>query len=304
MSDESQSVESQPESTEPEIQSQEVATETEAPQTEAQHVQSLLKKFKLKVDGEEIEEEIDLADEERLVRELQLAKAAKKRMAEAQEAKRKAYEIAQAFEQDPASILRRLGDKGYEYAEQVLLEKLQREMMTPEQRQLAEMKAKLEQYEKMEAEQKRQQELAQQQALEAKIAQEYQQKIISALDKSGLPKTPEMAKRMAYLLQKNMELGLDLDAEDLAQEAKNEVMGLIGSLSKDADAEKLLALIGKENLKKIDKHRVQQLKQKQIGGSPSKPLTQGSLPRRGEQKRQMTWEEWQEETEKRIKSLK
>lgn len=47
------------------------------------------KKFQLKVDGEDIEEEVDFSDEEGMKSRLQLARAAKKRMAEAREEKKK-----------------------------------------------------------------------------------------------------------------------------------------------------------------------------------------------------------------------
>ena len=42
----------------------------------------LRRKFKIKVDGEELEEEIDLSDEEAIIRKLQLAAVAQKRMQE------------------------------------------------------------------------------------------------------------------------------------------------------------------------------------------------------------------------------
>src|SRR5574343_645073 len=119
-----------------EEQTQENSQEIKNEEQKAQ--EKLLRKFKLKVDGEEIEEEIDLNDTDRLAKELQLARAAKKRMAEAQMSKRQAYELAQMLEKDPAALLRKMGDKGYDYAEQLLLEKIQREMMTPEQRERSE----------------------------------------------------------------------------------------------------------------------------------------------------------------------
>lgn len=264
--------------------------------------QAMLKKFKLKVDGEEFEEEIDLNDEAYITKQLQLAKAAKKRMEEAQQEKRKAYEIAQMLEKDPTALLKKMGDKGYEYAEQLLLEKIQKEMMTPEQRELSELKERLARFERQEKESLERQEQEKQSALENKIAQEYQQKIISALEKTGLPKTPDMAKRMAFLLQKNLEIGLDLDADDLAEEAKKEVMGLFSSLAKDADAEKLLNIIGKDNYKKIDKFRVQELKKKQLNNFGVKSPTQVAQPQFKKGRSYQTFEEWQEEVNRNLKS--
>jgi hypothetical protein len=279
------------------------AEKTEEQKEEQKAQEKLLRKFKLKVDGEEFEEEIDLNDTEKLARELQLARAAKKRMAEAQMSKRQAYELAQMLEKDPAALLRKMGDKGYDYAEQLLLEKIQREMMTPEQREYQELKARLEKYERAEKEAMEKAEAEKQRVLEERYAQEFQQTIIGALEKSGLPRTPETAKRMAYLLQKNMDLGLDLSAEELAEEARKEAQGYVSALSKESDAEKLIRLLGPEVVKKLRKYDLDQLKKKQFDNqAPSKRLTQSSARPQGKQKSYATWDEWQEDVNKRLRN--
>jgi hypothetical protein len=263
---------------------------------------AMIRKLSMKIDGEDVEEDYDLSNEEQLKKDIQLARAAKKRMAEAQDQKRKAYDLVQQFEQDPASVLKRLGPKGYELAEQLLLEKIQGDMMTPEQKQLAELKAKLEKYEMSEKQQKEQAKLQEESAAEQKQSEYYQQVIIQALEKSGLPKTAESAKRMAFLLYKNAELGLDLDADDLAMEARKETEGYISALSKDSDAEKLIKLLGPEVVKKIRKFDLDNLKKKQLGQNPTKQLTQSSTKAPSQGKKYQTFEEWQEETNKRLKS--
>lgn len=276
-------------------------SQPDAPKATEEKIQDLKRKFLLKVDGEEFEEEFDLGDEQALIKELQLARAAKKRMAEAQDAKRKAFEIVQGFEKDPASILKRLGPKGYEYAEQVLLEKLQNEMLTPEQRKMAEYEAKLKQYEEMERSQKEEQEKSQQSAIEAKHAEHYQKVIIDALDKSGLPKTPDMAKRAAYLLQKNLELGLDLDASDLVSEMKKDVLSMVRGLVGSAEGDQLLEILGQDTAKKIRRHDIQSIKQKQLNGT--KPVYQGTTSPQSSNKRgYVSFDEWQEEVSRRIQS--
>jgi hypothetical protein len=293
---------SQPESNDnvegTEIESQEGET------TKEQQVQSMIRKLKLKVDGEEIEEDYDLSNQDQLIRDLQLARAAKKRMAEAQEAKRKAFDIAQQFEKDPVSILERLGDKGYETAEKMLLKKIQQEMMTPEQRELAELKSRLERFEAQEKAAKEAEERQKQDEIEDRYRQQFQTTIIGALEKAGLPKTPRIAQRMAQLLQYNINLGYDLTPEELAHEAKKEFSELFGALSKDAEAEQLLNLIGKDAYKKLNKHQIDILKKKQFGKeSPNKSLTQSSFkPKSSNKQKTMTWEDWNNEVSRRIKS--
>lgn len=273
--------------------------ETENPPTET--TQSMLKKFKLKVDGEEIEEEFDLSNEEALIKELQLARAAKKRMAEAQETKRKAYELMQSIDQDPANMLKRLGPKGFEIAERLLLEKMQDDMLSPEEKQFREMKRRLESYEAQEKEMVAKQEAAKLEAMEKEQAAHYQQVIIDALEKSNLPKTAESAKRLAFLLHKNLQLGIELDAVDLAKEVKNEYTTNIQQLLKNATPEQLVELLDKDAVKKLRQYDTNQFKARQKF-SGTKTAAQGhALPPQTKARGYQTLEEWQEELNQRLK---
>jgi hypothetical protein len=271
---------------------------TAKPQTP---VQKRIEKFKFKIDGEETEEEVDLDDRENLQKELQLARAAKKRMAEAQDAKRKAFEIAQAFEKDPASILRRLGAKGREAAEMFLLEHLQEEALTPEQKQYRQMQQELDGYRNKDKEAKERSEQERISKLESDQAQHYQSVIIEALEKSDLPKSPENVKRMAFLLRQNLKLGLDLSPEELAQEAKNDVTSYLGSMFKNASAETIIKVFGPEILKKLRQHDIEQFKKTKLGGmrpsSSSKTTSDESV---NTKKDYLTPDEWLAETNKRL----
>ena len=98
------------------------------------------KKFKLKVDGQELEEELDLNDEETLKRHLQMSKAAQKRMSEAAKARREAEEIVGMFKGDLKSVLKQ-ADKFGKTPEQIrgeiesyFAEIIEEEMLSPEQK--------------------------------------------------------------------------------------------------------------------------------------------------------------------------
>lgn len=289
-----------PEQTETqENENEQVQNNEPAKDAKPESVQSMVKRLKLKVDGEEFEEDYDLANEEQLRKDLQLARAAKKRMSEAQGLKKEAYQIIEQYKNDPIGLMKALGPKGYDIAEQLLLEKLQGEMMTPEQRQMAELQQKLARYEQQEKEQKEKAEQEEMQALEMKQAEHYQKVIIDALDKTGLPKDPALAKRAAFLLKKNLELGLDLDAADLAQEIKQEVIGTLKAVAGSSEAQQLLDLLGPDIAKKIRKHDLEQLKSKKMQGV--KHTSQSAMPSFAKPKRgYQTQEEWQEELKKRL----
>lgn len=257
-------------------------------------------KFQYVIDGETVEEEVDFSDKEALKKRFQLGHAAQKRMAEAKAAKAKAYEIVKAFEDDPANILERLGPKGREAAEKFLMKHIQNEMKSPEEREFEMTKAELAKYKEQEKQAKEAEEKQKISAQEAKYAQEFQATIIAALDKSQLPKTPYLVKRMAYIMSKNLELGLDLSPDELAAEVRAEQQGILQSISKDASAEQILAMLGPDVANKIRKYDLEKLKAKR---------TQVQSPAKAEvfensEKKEKNWtslDEWRASLEERIK---
>lgn len=263
-------------------------------------VQSFKKKLKLKVDGEEIEDEIDFNDEEGLKRKLQLSYAAKKRMEEAKAAKSKAFEIIKAFEEDPANVFKKLGPKGREAAERFLLEQIQEEMLDPKDKELRDLKKFKEEIEKERETQKEAAKRKELEAQEARYADEFQKTIISALDKSGLPKSPESIKRMAQIMSKNLELGLELTPDELALEVKNDMQGMLKSFIKDATGDQLVAMFGEDIANRIRKFDIQKLQEKQSGVFGQKPKQEAQAPR-PKSNRPMTMDEWKASLEERIK---
>lgn len=255
-----------------------------------------LKKFKLKVDGEEFEEELDLSNEAELTKRLQLARAAEKRISQAKTEKQKAMEILQAFER--GDLLKK-HPKARELAEQFLVEQLESEMLTPEQKELKELKAYKDSKEKAELERQKALEQAEMQQQEKVLAEKFQKTIIDALDKSGLPKTPEMAKRAAYLLKKNLDLGLSLSAEDLVQEMKSEATSMLKSLIGQADGDQLIAMFGEDVAKKIRAYDVKRLKEKM--NQPASSKKEDSKPSIKSDGKPLTIDEWKEQVRARLK---
>lgn len=275
---------------------------TETQENVTKPTPSQKKKFLLKVDGEEFEEEFDLSDEEGLRRELQMSRAAKKRMAEANEAKRKAYELMKKFDENPEELLSRLGEKGHEIAEKLILKKIQDQMLTPEQKEMMALKAENEGFKKEKETAKQASERQAAEKMEFDYAQKFQATIIDAVNKSGLPKSPEMVKRMAGLLKKNLEYGLELTPEDLVAEVKKDIVTMIKSIVGDSDGDHLINLFGNDVANKIRKADIKKLqeKQSQFTGFGKKPDQETVEMPKGE-RRPMTIDEWKEEVNRRIK---
>lgn len=213
------------------------------------------KKFKYKADGAEVEEELDDAE---IGNRLSLAKAAQKRMQEAANVQRQTKAFYEALQKDPLAVLtdpKVMGsEKFQQLAEQFLSKKLQEQMLTPEERAMREKEERLAKYEQEEARRNEEANQAKARQLEEHYAKQYEQTIMTALQSSSLPKNPFTVKRMAELMQKNIQYGLDLEPQALAQLVKEDYQSELKALVGGADPEAILGMFGEELSNKIRKH--------------------------------------------------
>ena len=245
------------------------------------------RKYKLKVNGVERE-----YDEETVIRRAQLAESADQKFQEASKLRKQTEAFIQALRDDPVSVLTnpKLGVDMRKIAEQFLAKEYQREMVSPEQRELEELREfkaqrEREAQEAQEHEQMttREREFAAQQQ---KYAQEYDRQIGEGLMNSGLPKTPQTLKRVAELMHSALKKGYELDvatAVDMVRESyQNDMMELYGKL----DGDKLVGLLGEDLAKKIRMYDLQRLKAKHNPPPSEATLQQQqqAAPRRTEPK--------------------
>lgn len=259
-------------------------------------------KFMLTVDGEEFEDEVDFSDKEGLKKRFQLAAAAKKRMAEASDVKKKAFDIIKGFENEESFLdMIKKHPKGRDLAEKFLLAQIQDDMLSPEEKEMRMTKAELAKYKEKEAAENAKLEKSAQEKKEAHYAENFQKTIIEALNKSGLPKTPELVKRMASMMQKNLQLGIELDSSDLVAEVKKDITQLVKSIIGDSDGDHLVGLFGDDIAKKIrmaDLKKLQE-KQAQVFQRPQKSPSANSSNR--DDSRPKSIEQWKEELAQKFK---
>lgn len=254
------------------------------------------RKYKLKVDGQEFEEEIDLSDEEAIKRHLQMSKAAQKRMSEAAKARREAEQFIHTLKTNPRKVLTdpNLGVDFRKLAEEYLAEQLEAEMLTPEQRRLREVEAKLREREEQDKARAEEEQAKQLEQLRAQYAQDYDKTISEALQTEGLPKTPKTVKRMAELMYKNLDMGLELEPKQLVSIVREDYINEIKELFSSADGETLLKLLGDDVAKKIRKTDLARLKTKPLETKrPSAPAQPEPSQKR------VSTEEWLAEVRRR-----
>lgn len=286
-----------------------VAESAEAPeQTESSEVQQTQqeqqppappskKKYTYKADGESVEEELDEAE---IAKRLSLSKSAMKRMSEAAKTKQQAEALIREFQENPTALFKKLDSKkARSAAEEFLLEQLEQEMMSPEQKAQQEMLKKLQAYEEQEKRTKEEMEAKQMAQLQASVAQDYDRTITEALATSGLPKVPSTVKRMASLLYKNLELGLDLTPADLVEEVKKSYYAEFKELFGAGDASFILSMFGEDVSNKIRKHDLEKFKTT-LGQNRAEQFSGNANPRNEEPPKKIRSRDYDEYLRKKI----
>ncbi|NCN38766.1 MAG: hypothetical protein GW914_00100, partial [Candidatus Aenigmarchaeota archaeon] len=227
---------------------------------EAPKQESNPKVWKLKVNGKEIE--FDASNEDKVKAEVQKAFAAQEKFQHASKVQKQAEQFLEMLQRDPEAVLSHpsLGVNLREFAENYLYKQLQEERLSPEEKQSKIEKQELEQYRAEREEQKKAQEAEKMEQLKEQYRQDYQQKFVSALEKTGIPKTDWSIKRMADYMREAIRRGhSNISPEDVAPMVKQDWLSAQRELLSSLDGEQLIEMVGKDTAEKIRKHQVGQV---------------------------------------------
>jgi hypothetical protein len=210
--------------------------------------QALRKKLKLKVDGKEIEDEVDLEDEEGLTKKFQLAHVAQKRMAEKAQLEKEVREFIDLLRKDPRKVLSdpNLGIDLKQFAASIIQEEIENSNKSPEvlekekaQRELKELR---EENARKDAEYKR----LEMERLNEVEFQRYDNQMSQALEKSDLPKSPYVVKKMADYMLLGLQNNMNLSPEDVLPIVREEIISDVKAMFGAMPQEVVEKIIGKE----------------------------------------------------------
>lgn len=235
------------------------------------------KKYKVKIDDEELE-----VDEDEVVRGYQHARAANKKFQEAaaerkaaeqakEEAKRVAEDRWAKLKTDPFKVLSELGINPRELSEEYLLKALEEEMMSPAEKEKAELTKKLQEYEAKEKTAKEQEEAVKKQEeektkqeeilqLQKKYEQEYESQFIKALESTKLPKNPTTIRRIAEIVMQFQQQDIDIPVEHAIRIVEQDYNRGISELVKSLEGDSLVQFLGNDVVDKIRKHTLSKVK--------------------------------------------
>jgi hypothetical protein len=272
---------------------QESAQEGEKQQEEAEKKaeQSLRKKYSLKVNNKIKDIELDLSNDAEIQKYLQKALAADEKFQEAANIKKGFAALIEQIKTNPLAILTHpdIGVDVKALATQVLAKEMEELEKSPEQKRIEELERKLkekEEYEKKLEEERRQAELAK---LEEEAVAELDMQITQALEKSDLPKSPYVVKRIADTMYNAMRLGYsDVTVEQIMPYVEEQITSELQALfdaAPDQTAKKLMEkFVGKKNLDRVRKASLAKTKPTSIKSVPDT----GAVPKeKGDKKEEI-----------------
>lgn len=252
------------------------------------------RRLKFKMDGQDL----DLSEEE-VISLAQKGGTAQKRWEEAAQLRKQAESVLEYLKANPREALAKLGIDVRKMSEEHLLEELQREQESPEAKKVRETEEKLRKYETAEkareeaaarkaAEDAEAEKQAQATAKEREIMERYDNIFTTALEKSGLPRSPATILRMAQLQRVNLRKGLELNADSLAKIVREDYDAEFQERTSGMDGDKLLEFLGKDIVGKLTKAQIAKLKAKPA--AYSKPVEQSEPEVK--QSAGKAWREW------------
>lgn len=266
------------------------------------------RRWKMNLEGEEREYDEDTIRANYLKgrSSAQMLTKAEQRLKAASEAEERSKSLPEKFRKDARKALQELGLNPREVAEALLLPDIQREMMTGEQRELAEHKSKLAEYEAKDKEREDQERATKDEQLEREYKDYYGSRAKAALERVGIPKesAPWAVKRMAALMDKTIDLGIDLTADDIASLVKEDFQGEHRAFRSGLSDDQLVDWLGDEDVARVVKQQIRKLKSRQSAtGFPAPGATSATKPgtpqMNGAKRKYLTMDEFDAEIKRR-----
>lgn len=257
-------------------------------------IDKISRKFKVKLDGQEQE-----VDEQELIDNYQLRKVSNQRLEEGVKARKQAESLIEMLRTDPKRVLTdpRIGLDIKKFAEDIIYQQLQDEMMDPRDRELQEYKKKVQDYEAKLKNEDQERIQKEQQSLHNQRKDAYVTDIRESLSSAGLPINDYTVGKVVSEMTKAIKSGFtEVSAQDVMELVHSNFIKDTKSLYGNSSEETLMKLLGDDVAKKIRNYDVEKYKKansipktnnfKGNGSVPQNKPTSSAAPKTPEQIRQ------------------
>lgn len=225
----------------------------------------------------------------------QLASASHQKMQEAAKMAKQAQQLVHLLQNDPAALFREFGKDPAEFAEMILAQKYEQAQMTPEQKELAELREERKRWQEAQENQKKS-------VAEQRRAQLAQQTMTSldteigeAFKESGLPKDKFLVSQIAAELLAASKQKIPLTAREAAAKVKARWESSNRAVFEGMDAQAIQNLLGPKALKILSDFELKKVTEQsasQFGQQGQSTYQSGGAPAKSNVVNEAGWREW------------
>jgi hypothetical protein len=221
----------------------------------------LKKRMKFRVNGREVEKEIDLSDEESLQELLQKGFAADERFQSASAMEKRMRQFAELMQNDPYEALIAAGHDPDKLTEAYMKKRVEELSKSPEQLKLEQLQKEIEKERKERQRLEEEKLTAEQAKVESEYSRQLDEEITSALATSELPKSAYVVKRIAENLMIGIEQGNeDIQVQDVLPLVEKQIREEIQQMLQVMPEEVIERFLGDNVTGKLRKRRLAQAK--------------------------------------------
>lgn len=236
-----------------------------------------LNKLKLKVDGQDYEESLpfELPDDPEVLaymtKQLQMSKMAQKRAKSYSDLENNVNGFIEELQKNPRKVLSdpRFGIDLKKIAVEMIEEEINNSKKSPEQLKAEQLESELKELKESRDKEKKTSEEREFERLQQQESERYDVSMSRALEKSDLPKSPYVVKKMADYMLLGLQAGKDLSPEDVLPLVREEILEDIKSMFAVMPADVVEGIIGKDTIGKIRKKQVENAKKAAAQGPRS-----------------------------------
>ena len=233
-----------------------------------------LNKLKLKVDGQDYDEELpfELPDDPEVIaymtKQLQMSKMAQKRAQSYSQLENNVNTFIEELQRNPRKTLSdpRFGIDLKKIAAEMIEEEINNSKKSPEQLKSEQLEAELKEFKEQRDKDKKSSEEREFERLQQQEAERYDVSMSRALEKSDLPKSPYVVKKMADYMLLGLQNGIDVSPEEVLPLVREEIMEDIKSMFAVMPEDVIEGIIGKDTIKKIRAKNVANAKKASAAG--------------------------------------
>lgn len=240
----------------------ETSEEEEQPKLEAkpEPPKSSKKVFTPKVNGKQHKVELDLSNEEEIMKYLSQALGAQEKFQEAAALRKNVDTLIHAMKTDLKGVLSHpdLGIDLKKFAEDILNQEIEELQKSPEQKELEKLRKELESRTAREKQLEEEKRTAEMSRLQEQAFKQFDDDLTEALSQSTLPKTPYVIKRAADLMIEATNLGYDVGVKDIMPILEKQVLSELQTMFEISPEETMEKIIGEKNLNRWRQKRLSQ----------------------------------------------